>query len=67
MSDVGVITTVVSDRGFGFIKTDHGDVFFHVSALRGLEFGDQLVELNVQFEVEQAAKGLRAVNVRALH
>lgn len=64
---VGTVTRVVLNRGFGFIHcADLGsDVFVHAEALDdSLEFDEQLQERRVAFDVTQAAKGLRATNVR---
>jgi cold shock protein len=33
----GVVKKWVADRGYGFVKTDAGDVFVHYRALRGME------------------------------
>ncbi len=62
----GTIKKVVSDRGFGFIRSADGqEVFFHRSGLRNIEF-DRLREGDaVEFDVERGEKGLRAVNVRS--
>jgi len=55
------------DRGYGFIKPDDGgqDVFVHVSGLvdgsTTLKEGQRLA-----FDVEQSAKGPRAINVRVV-
>ncbi|MBN2100658.1 cold shock domain-containing protein [Candidatus Dojkabacteria bacterium] len=61
----GTVKTV-TDRGFGFIKQDdsENEIFYHESSLEGdlaerkLKVGDK-----VSFEVEQAEKGPRAVNI----
>ena len=54
----------LTDKGFGFIATDTGDVFFHMSALQDVDF-DQLNEGQpVTFEMGQGPKGPRAENVR---
>ncbi len=59
----------VLPRGFGFIKV-RGDasapnVFFNARDLRGgLEFGQQLLERDVEFETLETSKGLNARNVR---
>lgn len=60
----GTIKRVVRDKGFGFIRDDHGqEYFFHRSAVTG-EF-DRLTEgQHVAFEEEQSSKGPRAGNVR---
>lgn len=61
----GTVKTV-TDKGFGFIKQDEeeNDVFYHESVLEGdlaerkLRVGDK-----VKFEVEQAERGPRAINI----
>ncbi len=61
----GTVAKVVRDRGFGFIRGNDGkDVFFHRSGLVGLNFDDLEQGQNVDFEVEQGPKGMRAANVR---
>lgn len=61
----GKIKTL-TEKGFGFITPDGGDkdVFFHSSALVGLEFNDLQVGDAVSFETEESDKGPRAVNVQ---
>ncbi len=61
----GTIKKLVSDRGFGFIADSDGrEVFFHQSALIDARFSDLTENQKVEFEVENSAKGPRAVNVR---
>ena len=54
-------------KGYGFIERDGGeDIFVHFSAIRGdgyrnLEEGQQ-----VEFQVEQDPKGLRAADVAVI-
>jgi len=61
----GKIKRVIRERGFGFISAEDGkEVFFHRSALQGVNF-DTLEEGNeVEFDVERGDKGPRAVNVK---
>ena len=61
----GEIKKLIRERGFGFISAEDGrEVFFHRSALEGVDF-DALEEgNNVEFNVEKGPKGARAVNVR---
>lgn len=56
----------VNEKGFGFISVEgqEKDVFFHQSALVGMEFNDVRVGDAVTFETEQSEKGPRAVNVQ---
>jgi len=63
----GEIKRVIRDRGFGFISAEDGkEIFFHRSALEGIDF-DALEEGNsVEFNSERGPKGLRAVNVRVV-
>jgi cold shock protein len=63
----GSIKRVMKDRGYGFIKMEDGrEIFFHMSALQGLDFnglteGD-LVECDVQND--RYNRGFKAVNVK---
>jgi len=62
----GKIKKVVSERGFGFISdTDGREVFFHQSSLTELKFTELTEGQDVEFDVENSAKGPRAVNVHA--
>ncbi|MFQ5708877.1 MAG: cold-shock protein [bacterium] len=60
----GTVKWFNSSKGYGFITREEGeDVFVHYNSIVGdgyksLDEGDQ-----VQFEVEQGAKGLQATNV----
>lgn len=63
----GIIKTV-TDRGFGFIRPGAGgdDLFFHRSALSGVEF-DQLRQgdrVTYTPEPDTRGKGMRAADVR---
>jgi CspA family cold shock protein len=63
----GKIKKVVTERGFGFIDdTDGREVFFHQSALEGVEFSALQSGQSVEFEVEKSDKGPRAINVRVV-
>ena len=63
----GEIKRLIRDRGFGFITAEDGkEIFFHRSALEGIDF-EALEEGNsVEFNSERGPKGLRAVNVRVI-
>jgi CspA family cold shock protein len=61
----GQIKKLVSDKGFGFIKDDHGgEVFFHASGLEGVSFEELSEGQTVEFRTEQGPKGPRAASVR---
>jgi CspA family cold shock protein len=63
----GTIKKVVSDKGYGFIKSANGsDVFFHCSELRDVAFTDIKTGDKVEFEDDQGPKGARAKNVRVV-
>ncbi len=61
----GTIKNVVSDKHFGFIAVEgeQKDIFFHETALNGVQFSDLKVGDTVSFDVEDSEKGPRAVNV----
>lgn len=57
----------LTDKGFGFISSDENpdkDVFFHSSALVGVEYNDLREGDAVSFDVEDSEKGPRAINVK---
>ena len=54
-------------KGFGFIQQEQGpDVFVHFSAIQSEGFKTLAEGQDVEFEVQQAQKGLQAANVIAL-
>ncbi len=60
----GTIKKLITDKGFGFIAGDKGEIFFHHSALVGVTI-EQLQENQVvQYEEGRGPKGPRAENVR---
>ena len=60
----GKIKKVVSDKGFGFIEGDRGDLFFHHSEVQGVTFEELREGQLVGYEVGQGPKGPRATAVR---
>jgi CspA family cold shock protein len=63
----GTIKRVVKDKGFGFIRDDHGqEYFFHRSAVEG-DFACLTEGQQVAFEEERSEKGPRAGSVRVQH
>ena len=61
----GTIKRLVMDRHFGFITYEGAekDLFFHSSALSGIEFGDLKEGDTVSFETADGPKGPNATNV----
>ncbi|MFC2071437.1 cold-shock protein [Chloroflexota bacterium] len=62
----GTIRRLITDRGFGFIKTeDEKDLFFHRSNLEGVEYSSIREGQEVEYEVGQGRDGRsEAVRVR---
>jgi CspA family cold shock protein len=56
----------LAEKGFGFISSDGGDVFFHMSALVEVEFEELNVGQAVTYEMGDGPKGPRAENVRVV-
>ena len=51
-------------KGFGFITTDEGaDIFVHYSDIQGDGFRTLSENEEVEFEIDEGPKGLKAVNV----
>jgi cold shock protein len=62
----GVIKSINTEKGFGFIgRSDGGrDVFFQVTDLdRSLNFYESLIGTPVSFDIVEAQSGPRAVNI----
>ncbi len=64
----GKITKLVSDRGFGFIAGESGEVFFHHSSVAEPGFDSLQEGQSVQYELESGGgsrgKGPRASSVK---
>lgn len=60
----GTIKKLLTDKGFGFIQGERGDLFFHHSALEGAEIEDLRQGQRVQYEEGRGPKGPRAERVR---
>lgn len=60
---VGTIKKL-TDRGFGFITTDSGELFFHMSALQDTTFDELHEGQSVEYTEGQGPKGPRAETVR---
>jgi CspA family cold shock protein len=65
--ETGTVKWFNDAKGYGFISRESGDdVFVHYSAVEGEGFRSLSENQQVEFAVEQGAKGLQAVQVRAL-
>jgi cold shock protein len=62
----GTIKKLVVDRGFGFIKGDRDEMFFHHSEVKGVTMEELHEGQNVEYEVGQGKKGPCAVSVRVV-
>lgn len=63
----GTIKKLVSDRGFGFIEGERGDIFFHHSSLEGTTIEALSIGQEVQYEEGRGPKGPRAEHVKLAH
>jgi len=61
----GIIKTLVTDKGFGFITVDgeDKDLFFHKNELSGVSYEDLKEGDRVSFEKADSEKGPNAVSV----
>jgi len=60
----GTIQRLVADRGFGFISSDSGDIFFHHSVVQDTTFEALTEGQSVEYESETGNKGPRATSVK---
>ena len=60
----GKIKKLISDRGFGFIEGDRGELFFHHSEVNGVTFEELSEGQMVEYEIGQGRKGPCATSVR---
>ncbi len=62
----GTVKFFNTTKGFGFITPDDGskDVFVHISAVERSELGYLTEGQKVSFEVQQEARGPKAVNLQ---
>jgi CspA family cold shock protein len=54
----------LTQKGFGFIEGDKGDMFFHSSSVEGTTFEELREGQQVEYEEGQGPKGPSAENVR---
>jgi CspA family cold shock protein len=60
----GTIKKLVTDKGFGFINGEKGDLFFHHSAVEGATIETLRVGQTVEYVEGRGPKGPRAENVK---
>jgi CspA family cold shock protein len=60
----GTIKKLITDKGFGFIEGERGDIFFHHSALVGTSIEELREGQSVEYEEGRGPKGPRAENVK---
>lgn len=56
----------LTEKGFGFIQGDSGELFFHHSSVTGTRFDDLREGQSVEFSEGQGPKGPRAENVKVI-
>ncbi|MCG8690912.1 MAG: cold-shock protein [Minwuiales bacterium] len=63
----GIVKFFNTTKGFGFITPDDGskDVFVHISAVERSDLGYLTEGQKVSFEVQQEARGPKAVNLQS--
>jgi len=61
----GTIKTLTS-KGFGFIDTEKGDLFFHHTAIEGATYEELHEGQTVEFTEGQGPKGPRAESVKVV-
>ena len=59
----GVIKKLISDKGFGFIEGERGELFFHHSAVQGASFETLREGQTVEYTEGSGPKGPRAESV----
>ena len=62
----GTIKKLISEKGFGFIEGDKGELFFHHSALVGTTIEELREGQRVEFDEGSGPKGPRAENVKVV-
>ena len=56
----------LTDKGFGFIEGERGDIFFHHSSVENGAFDNLYEGQTVEYEEGQGPKGPRAENVKVV-
>ncbi len=62
----GTIKKLISEKGFGFIEGDRGELFFHHSAVEGTAFESLSEGQRVEYTEGSGPKGPRAESVTVI-
>jgi len=62
----GTIKKLISEKGFGFIEGERGELFFHHSAVEGTPFESLREGQTVTYTEGRGPKGPRAESVTAV-
>ena len=62
----GTIKKLISEKGFGFIEGERGELFFHHSAVEGTAFESLHEGQKVEFTEGRGPKGPRAESVTVI-
>jgi len=62
----GTIKKLISDKGFGFIEGDRGELFFHHSSVQDTAFEALSEGQSVDYTEGSGPKGPRAEDVRVV-
>lgn len=60
----GTIKKLITDKGFGFIEGERGELFFHHSAVEGASIETLREGQRVSYEEGRGPKGPRAEHVK---
>ena len=65
---IGTVKFFNSDKGFGFVAPEGGgkDVFVHASAVEAAGMSSLSEGQRISFDTQPDAKGLKAVNLKAV-
>ena len=62
----GTIKKLVSDKGFGFIEGERGELFFHHTSVEGVAFETLREGQAVEYSEGRGPKGPRAESVKVV-
>lgn len=62
----GKIKKLVTDRGFGFIEAERGELFFHYTELQGVSIEDLSEGQLLEYEIGEGRKGPCAVALKVV-